>query len=138
MVNFVLLVGRLVLVALLYVFLFAVMRTGIGLVKGKRKKSEASWTVEVESGPRTLRGVKIHVAGPVVVGRAPGADILVPTDYVSGRHARFSLLGTSLMIEDLGSTNGTSLNGKPVHEMAACTVGDVVTVGDVDIRIGRS
>ena len=137
MVNFVLLVGRLVLVALLYVFLFAVMRTGIGLVKGKRKKSE-SWTVAVENGPKTLRGLKIHVAGPVIVGRAPGADILVPTDYVSGRHARFSLLGTSLMIEDLGSTNGTSLNGNPVHEMTACTVGDVVTVGDVDMKVGRS
>lgn len=137
MVNFVLLVGRLVLVALLYVFLFAVMRTGVGLVKGQHKKSEA-WTVAVEHGPRTLQGVKLTVAGPLIVGRAPGADILIPTDYVSGRHARFSLLGTSLMIEDLGSTNGTSLNGRPVGEMTACTVGDVVTVGDVDIRVGRS
>lgn len=137
MVNFVLLVGRLALVALLYVFLFAVMRTGVGLVKGQHKKSE-SWTVTVEHGPRTLQGVKLTVAGPLIVGRAPGADILIPTDYVSGRHARFSLLGTSLMIEDLGSTNGTSLNGRPVGEMCACTVGDVVTVGDVDIRVGRS
>lgn len=137
MVNFVLLIGRIVLVALLYVFLFAVMRTGVGLVKGQRKAQE-SWTVTVAHGPRTLRGVKIHVAGPVIVGRAPGADILIPTDYVSGRHARFSLMGTGLMIEDLGSTNGTLLNGKPVTSMTACATGDTVTVGDVDIKIGRS
>ena len=113
------------------------MRTGIGLVKGQRKAQE-SWTVSIEHGPRTLRGVKIHVAGPVIVGRAPGADILIPTDYVSGRHARFSLMGTGLMIEDLGSTNGTLLNGRPVTNMTPCTTGDIVTIGDVDIKIGRS
>ncbi len=137
MVDILLLAGRLALVALLYLFLFAAMRTGIGLVKGQNKKVK-SWTVTVEKGPKTLRGVRIVVNGPIIVGRAPGADILIPTGYVSGRHARFSLVGTSLMVEDLNSTNGTLLNGKPVHEMTACSAGDTVTVGNVDIKIGRA
>jgi len=136
-VDILLLAGRILLVALLYLFLFAVMRTGIGLVKGQNKKVK-SWTVEISKGPKTLKGLKITVQGPVVVGRSPGADILIPTDYVSGRHARFSLMGTSLMVEDLGSMNGTLLNGRPVENPTACTAGDVVTVGDVDIKIGRS
>lgn len=137
MVDLVLLAGRILLVALLYLFLFFVVKTGVGLVKGQNKKIK-SWKITVERGPKTLRGARLTVSGPIVIGRSPGADIVIPTDYVSGRHARFSLMGTSLMIEDLGSTNGTQLNGNPVRGAVACSVGDTVTIGNVDIKIGRS
>ncbi len=70
MIDLVLLIARLLFVALLYLFLFAIMRTGIGMVKGSRKK-ERSWTVSVERGPKELRGVSIAVHGPVIVGRSP-------------------------------------------------------------------
>lgn len=136
-VDLILLVGRLLLVALLYLFLFFVMRTGIGLVRGQNKK-EKSWTIAVAKGPKTLRGNKLTVAGPLIVGRDIGADIVIPTDYVSGRHAKFYPTGASLMVEDLGSTNGTSLNGRPIHTATACSPGDIVTIGNVDIKIGRS
>ena len=137
MVDLVLLAGRILLVALLYLFLFFVVKTGVGLVKGQNSKQK-SWTVTVERGPKALRGARIRIAGPVVVGRAPGADIVIPTDYVSSRHARFSLMGASLMVEDLGSTNGTKLNGTPVTGAVACSPGDTVTIGNVDIKVGRS
>ncbi|MCD8199748.1 MAG: FHA domain-containing protein [Coriobacteriaceae bacterium] len=137
MVDFILLAGRLLLVVLLYLFLFAVMRTGVGLVRGQNRKAE-TWTLTVDKGPKELRGLKLQVNGPVVVGRAPGADILIPTDFVSGRHARFLLMGSNLMVEDLDSTNGTKLNGHNVRETATCSAGDIVTIGNVDIRIGRS
>ena len=74
MIDIVLLIGRLLFVALLYLFLFAIMKTGIGLVKGQRKKEKA-WSVAVEKGPKELRGAAIDVHGPIVVGRSPGADI---------------------------------------------------------------
>ena len=63
MIDLVLLIARLLFVALLYLFLFAIMRTGIGMVKGSRKK-ERGWTVSVERGPKELRGVSIAVHGP--------------------------------------------------------------------------
>lgn len=110
------------------------MKTGIGLVKGQRKK-EKTWTVSVEHGPKELRGVSIAVRGPVIVGRNPGADIVIGAGYVSGRHARFSLMGQNLFIEDLGSRNGTMVNGLPVMEPTALSNNDVVTVGDVAIRV---
>ena len=137
MIDVVLLIGRLLFVALLYLFLFAIMRTGIGLVRGQRKK-DRTWTLSVEKGPKELRGVSIAVHGPVIVGRSPSADIVIGAGYVSARHARFSLMGSNLMVEDLDSLNGTALNGHAVHEMTACSPGDVVTVGTVDIKIGRS
>lgn len=134
MIDIVLLIGRLLFVALLYLFLFAIMKTGIGLVRGQRKK-EKTWTVAVEHGPKELRGVQIAVRGPVIVGRSPGADIVIGAGYVSGRHARFSLMGQNLFIEDLGSTNGTAVNGHPISEPTALKSNDVVNVGDVAIRV---
>ena len=107
MIDYALLLIRLLFVALLYLFLFAIMKTGIGAVRGQRKR-ERTWSLSVEKGPKELRGVSIVVRGPVIVGRNPGADIVIGAGYVSGRHARFSLMGQNLFVEDLGSTNGTA------------------------------
>ncbi len=134
MIDIALLVGRLLFVALLYLFLFAIMKTGIGLVKGQRKR-ERTWNISVERGPKELRGVSIVVRGPVIVGRSPGADIVIGAGYVSARHARFSLMGQNLFVEDLGSTNGTMVNKQLITAPTALKNNDVVTVGDVSIRV---
>ena len=133
MIDIALLVGRLLFVALLYLFLFAIMKTGIGLVRGQRKR-ERTWNISVERGPKELRGVSIVVRGPVIVGRSPGADIVIGAGYVSARHARFSLMGQNLFVEDLGSTNGTMVNNQMIAAPTALKNNDVVTVGDVSIR----
>ena len=137
MIDIALLVGRLLLVALLFLFLFAVMRTGIGLVRAQGRKGN-HWSIAVEQGPRELRGVRLNVSGPVVVGRSPGADIVIGAEYVSGRHARFCLLGTALTIEDLGSTNGTLVNAARIEMPVTLADGDLVSIGDVTLRIRYS
>ena len=134
MIDITLLIGRLLFVALLYLFLFAIMKTGIGLVRGQRRK-EKSWNIAVERGPKELRGVQIAVRGPVIVGRNPGADIVIGAGYVSGRHARFTLMCQNLFVEDLGSTNGTAVNGERIEGPCALRNRDVVTIGDVAIRV---
>lgn len=134
MIDITLLIGRLLFVALLYLFLLAIMKTGIGLVRGQRTKDK-SWNITVERGPKELRGVQIAVCGPVIVGRSPGADIVIGAGYVSGKHARFTLIGQNLFIEDLGSTNGTAVNGNRVIEPTALRNRDLVTIGDVAIRV---
>jgi hypothetical protein len=136
-IDVVLLAGRLLLIALLFLFLFVVMRTGIGLVRGQTRKSN-SWTIAVQRGPRELRGVRMTVNGPIIVGRAPGADIVIAASYVSGRHARFSLLGENLIVEDLGSTNGTTVNGVSIHAAEQLEDGDVVGIGNVTLRVSFS
>lgn len=134
MIDIILLIGRLIFVALLYLFLFAIMKTGIGLVRGQRRK-ERAWTVSIEKGPKELRGLSIAVHGPVIVGRSPGSDIVIGGEYVSSRHARFVLMGQNLFIEDLGSTNGTAVNGLYISEPTALKDGDRVSVGDVTMRV---
>ena len=134
MIDIILLIGRLLFVALLYLFLFAIMKTGIGLVRGQSSR-EKTWTVSIERGPKELRGVNIAVHGPVIVGRSPGSDIVIGAEYVSSRHARFVLMGQNLFIEDLGSTNGTAVNTRYITEPTALRDGDRVSVGDVVMRV---
>lgn len=112
------------------------MKTGIGLVKGQRKDG-AIWTVTAEKGPREVRGLEIDVLGPTTIGRSSNADIVISEPYVSGRHARFFLQGPALVIEDLGSTNGTLANGRIIESPVALHAGDEVTIGDVVLKVSR-
>lgn len=65
----------------------------------------------------------------LLVGRQPGADVLLAEDLVSRRHACISRSGDEVVLEDLGSTNGTFLNGVRVQR-ARIVEGDRVLVGE--------
>ena len=136
MIDLVLFAGRVLLVILLYVFLFAVMRTGIGLVRGQRKDG-AIWYGDVDEGIGSLRCLHADILGPVVIGRSPSSDIVVDEPYVSASHARFTLQGPALVLEDLGSTNGTMVNGHIIEQPVTLRENDEVQVGDVIMRVGR-
>jgi pSer/pThr/pTyr-binding forkhead associated (FHA) protein len=65
------------------------------------------------------------------LGRAPRADFVVDAALVSRVHCRFTLNeGNELELEDLGSTNGTFVNGKKVGK-ATLSDGDKLTIGRV-------
>lgn len=66
--------------------------------------------------------------GPVVLGRLPESDIVVNDPNVSRRHAEFRRTVDGVVVTDLGSTNGTRVNGVPVREQVL-TSGDEITVG---------
>lgn len=136
MIDLILFAGRVLLVVLLYIFLFSVMRTGIGLVRGQRKDG-AIWSVDVEKGVKSLRGLHVDILGPVVIGRSPSSDIVIDEPYVSATHARFTIQGPALVLEDLGSTNGTMVNGHIIEQPVTLRDTDEVQVGDVIMRVGR-
>lgn len=136
MIDLVLFAARILLVVVLYIFLFAAMRTGIGLVRGQRRDA-AIWSVDVEKGVSALRGLHVDMLGPVVVGRSPSSDIVIDEPYVSATHARFTLQGPALVLEDLNSTNGTLVNGNLIGHPVNLREGDEVQVGDTIMRVGR-
>ena len=136
MIDLILFAGRVLLVVLLYIFLFSVMRTGIGLVRGQRKDG-AIWSVDVEKGVKSLRGLHVDILGPVVIGRSPSSDIVIDEPYVSASHARFTIQGPALVLEDLGSTNGTMVNGHIIEQPVTLRDTDEVQVGVVIMRVGR-
>ena len=136
MTTVALFVGRILLVVALFLFLTAIMKTGVGLVKGQRSDA-AVWSVDIVDGPSEVRGGHVDILGPIVVGRSPGADIVLPGAYVSGRHARFAPQGPALVVEDLESMNGTIANGRPVVGPTVLHDGDLVQVGDTVMRVTR-
>lgn len=67
------------------------------------------------------------------IGRRPYNDIVIDNLAVSGEHAVFTVLGDSVALDDLGSTNGTYINGQPVKHQVLHT-GDQVELGKYRIR----
>jgi len=68
--------------------------------------------------------------GATHVGRADENDVVLSGDLVSRRHARFHVKGSSLVVEDLGSRNGSQLNGKKLVGSVPLKAGDTVAVGE--------
>ena len=72
---------------------------------------------------------------PLTVGR--GANNVLPFDgdeYASTRHARFEPRRDGVWVEDMGSTNGTFVNGIRLTRERRLTPGDVVRIGETDLR----
>ena len=136
MIDIILFIGRIVLVILLYIFLFSVMKTGVGLVRGQRRDASI-WTIDIDRGPRALRGTHIDILGPVIIGRSPSSDVVINEPYVSASHARFLLQGPALIVEDLNSTNGTLVNGQSIAAPVTLRDGDEVQIGDVFLKVNR-
>ena len=74
--------------------------------------------------------------GPWTVGRSQENDIVVPDPNVSRRHARISRSDDSFVVEDLGSTNGTLLDGAPI-DRERIEGGDELTFGQTSARFVR-
>lgn len=136
MVDLVLLGGKLVMLALLYLFLLAVVRAGLGMVAaGAPVKGARTLALRVVAGPPGIAGVKVPLSRAVSIGRSPGSDLVIADDFVSARHALVTPGPSGLRLEDLGSTNGTVLNGRPISRPVQLREGDVITLGDVRLKV---
>ncbi len=78
-------------------------------------------------------GGRVQIEGePLVIGRMPECSIVLSDPNVSRRHAEVLRMNDAFMIRDLGSTNGTRVNGMPVRESYLST-GDRITVGSTTL-----
>jgi len=83
-----------------------------------------------KEGPSIGETIPLEVT-EIVIGREPGVDILIDSPGVSRRHARLYLQDDQYHLEDLGSSNGTFLNGERLTKPAHLKHGD-------EIRLGRT
>ena len=73
---------------------------------------------------------------PVAVGRGGQNEVPLEGDeFASAQHARFESRRDGLWVEDVGSTNGTFVNGARVTTPRRLTKGDIVRVGQTDFRV---
>ncbi|MDY0108332.1 MAG: FHA domain-containing protein [Candidatus Krumholzibacteria bacterium] len=73
----------------------------------------------------------------VVLGRSTTSDVVLPLDQVSALHARLAYASAGLVLTDLGSANGTRVNGVPVRT-ARLRSGDRLEIADVPLRVRRT
>jgi hypothetical protein len=85
----------------------------------------------------TLEKLMARAQGMVIGRAADQCDLVVAHATVSRRHARLSLAGEALQVEDLGSTNGTAVGGKALRagEPVVLHAGNKLRLGDVDLLI---
>ena len=103
------------------------------LKKSKSAQSEP-WILVIITGLRA--GERLRLVPEVHIGRSPQCELILDDDYVSGMHATLNhRLDGSWTLTDLGSTNGTFVNGNLITTPTLVTTRDVMSIGDVEMRL---
>jgi hypothetical protein len=140
---------------LLYLFIWRIVRTASRdlrlpqesfILAPSREGGLAAARPPVHSGrlivvksPELEEGLDFELdSAQLTIGRANHNDIALPADeYASARHARFEPRQDGVWLQDLGSTNGTYLNGARLERPRRLSPGDVVRIGETDLRYER-
>lgn len=82
-----------------------------------------------------LRGVSFHIPpGHSTIGRADGLGIVIDDSGVSRQHVAVDRTGTEVVLIDLGSTNGTQINYRPLQGLRQLQDGDLVMLGSLELQ----
>jgi hypothetical protein len=90
----------------------------------------------VVSSPELREGATIEVSAPTVVGRDAHSGIRLDRDeFASGSHARIEPRPEGAWVDDLGSTNGTFVNGSKLKKGRVAKAGDVIKIGATELQV---
>jgi pSer/pThr/pTyr-binding forkhead associated (FHA) protein len=149
-----LLAAKALLLLLLFAFIYAVMRRGIGDLRripddepyepGRARDGRGTYVPRSSGEPELIVEDSEILApetrfslrdGATSLGRSSASDIVLKSDdYASGRHARLTRHGGLLYVEDMGSTNGTFVNGRKAVGATPLRHGDTVRIGSTTFR----
>ncbi len=139
---------------LLYLFIWRIVRSATRDLRLPQESfvlaAGAAGAAPAQAGPLTGRLVVLKSpaleegadwvldSAQVTVGRSGDNDVQLPNDeFASAKHARFDPRRDGVWIHDLGSTNGTYVNGTRIERPRKLTSGDVVRIGETDFRYER-
>lgn len=95
---------------------------------------QAAW----RTGRMPVLALPEQPSRPITIGRAPDCDCHVMEPSVSRRHAQLRRVDATWLLRDLGSSNGTRVNGARVTEEIEVRPGDHLSLGGVRYRLGSS
>jgi Inner membrane component of T3SS, cytoplasmic domain len=145
--------ARALLLLLLYLFLYRVVQAlrqdlrtathnaarGPGSLPASVSADPAASLLRLElidAGQTPLRpGQRYSLRDPLLIGRSARSDITLEDDWVSAEHLCLRCLHSTWLAEDLGSTNGTRLNGRPLKGAARVRAGDLLDLGRVKFKL---
>ena len=146
-----LLVLKILFLVLLYLFIWRIVRAAARDVSlpqesfvlapgsipglGEQPQVEAGKLVVLKS-PALGEGEEWELdSAPLTLGRGAQNDVQLDEDeYASARHAKIEARRDGVWLEDIGSTNGTYLNGIRLTRSKRLTAGDVVRIGETELR----
>lgn len=151
-VDTALLILKIAFLVLLYLFIWRIVRTASRdlrlpqesfILAPSRESGVSAQAPPIRSGRLVVvksgeldEGVGFELnSAQLTVGRGGQNDVALRSDeYASARHARFEPRQDGVWVQDLGSTNGTFLNGMRLERPQRLANGDVVRVGETDLR----
>lgn len=141
-IEFLILALRIAVVFLLYLFLYQVVRVITRELRTNTSESvplsQYGYLTVINPGQSGLQpGKKFPLNQVNSIGRAMTNDIPLNDNFLSSEHAVLEWDGNTWLIEDLGSTNGSWLNGRELDQPTPLTYGDVVQVGHVELKLSR-
>jgi hypothetical protein len=93
--------------------------------------------LRVQSAAGLTPGAAYDLSEGALLGRGDQADIRLEDSFASSRHARLIPQGGVMVLEDLGSTNGTYLNGEALRGPQPLHAGDTIRIGDSEFTFER-
>jgi pSer/pThr/pTyr-binding forkhead associated (FHA) protein len=144
----VLLALKVAFLVLLYLLIWRIVRTAARDLRAPQESfilppavgtylpGAAGGRLVVEQSPVLSAGEKFELdSAPMTVGRGTQNDVALEGDeFASARHVRFEPRRDGVYVHDLGSTNGTYVNGVRIEGSRKLTDGDLVRVGETDLR----
>lgn len=132
---------RLLFLAFLYLFLWMVVRALVRDLRAAAREPAAELgrllVVAAPSG-EPAAGTVFGLDAVTSLGRDVNNSIVLEDDFVSTSHAALTYRGRAWYVEDLGSTNGTFVNGVRVDGLSPLAFGDEIQVGQVRLRLERA
>jgi hypothetical protein len=140
---------RIAFIAVLYLFLMQVTRVMLREIRAVAaakaptpRPPESTWRsvderglIVIDSGDTRLEpGSYLTLGVETLIGRGSGNDIQIEDPFVSTEHARIIMEADRTIFVDLGSTNGSRINGDDVRTPVTLFDGDVVQLGRVRLR----
>ncbi len=132
---------RLLFLAMLYGFLWMVVRALIrDLRSASREPTRELGRLVVVASPsgEPATGSAFALDAITSLGRDVNNSIVIDDEFVSASHAALTYRGRAWYVEDLGSTNGTFVNGSQVDGLAPIAFGDEIQIGQARLRLERS
>jgi pSer/pThr/pTyr-binding forkhead associated (FHA) protein len=131
---------RLLFLLLLYVFLYRVVRALLRDLRAATREPTATmgrFVVVASPGSEPPEGHVFALDAITTLGRDVNNSIVVDDPFASAEHAVLTFRGSAWYVEDLGSTNGSYVNGHPVAGVATIGFGDELQIGQVRFRLER-
>jgi len=101
---------------------------------GSPAGESAQWALRFISGKYQGGEFPLRPHREIVIGRSSELDMVLVEDMVSRKHAKIITDDKTVTIQDLGSTNGTFVNGVQIDRPRKLVNGDVVRVGETELR----